>query len=173
MACSAGRSSGSVTAWSPARRCARQLAYPGFDGVGMYVIRTKRTNRDGSTVAYLRLAHNEQHPVTGNPVAKVIWSFGREDSVDVERAIFAMTANRALAPWSKRAMEDWVENDVCIDGLEQVQVHQLYRAMDLLIGNNEHIQDLVGWKLGWALTVVDRGFSFAANLRCLQRAGGH
>ncbi len=48
----------------------------------MYVRRTKRTNKDGSTVAYLQLAHNERHPVTGNPVAKVIWSFGREDSVD-------------------------------------------------------------------------------------------
>ena len=35
-----------------------------------------------STDAYLQLADNERHPVTGNPVAKVIWNFGREDSVD-------------------------------------------------------------------------------------------
>ena len=176
--------------------------------------RTKRTNKDGSTVSYLQLAHNERHAVTGNPVAKVIWNFGREDSVDkdalrrlmqsiarvldpedqiavemgielgsisiesdkslggawaldqlwtklgirsafeellrerqfeapVERAVFAMTANRALAPSSKLAMEDWVENDVCIDGLGQVQVHQLYRAMDLLVENHEHVQERV------------------------------
>ncbi len=176
--------------------------------------KTKRTNKDGSTVSYLQLAHNERHAVTGNPVAKVIWNFGREDSVDkdalrrlmqsiarvldpedqvavemgielgsisiesdkslggawaldqlwtklgirsafeellrerqfeapVERAVFAMTANRALAPWSKPAMEDWVENDVCIDGLGQVQVHQLYRAMDLLVENHEHVQERV------------------------------
>jgi len=35
-----------------------------------------------STVAYSQFAHNERHPVAGNPVAKVIWNFGREDSVD-------------------------------------------------------------------------------------------
>ena len=300
--------------------------------VGMYMRKTKRTNKDGSTTAYLQLAHNERRPATGNPVAKVIWKFGREDSVDkdalrrliqsiarvldpedqiavemgielgsisiesdkslggswaldqfwtklgirsafeellrerqfeapVERAVFAMTANRALAPSSKLAMEDWVENDVCIDGLGQVQVHQLYRAMDLLVENHEHVQervffsmanllnlevdliyfdttstyfevdpdpdeqeelrragyskdhrpdllqvviglavtrdgipvrcwvwpgntcdmeviaqvnkDLTSWRLGRVITVVDRGFSSAANLRRLQRAGGH
>lgn len=41
--------------------------------------RTKRTNKDGSTVVYLQLAHNERHPGTGSPVAKVLWNFGRED----------------------------------------------------------------------------------------------
>ena len=33
-------------------------------------------------VSYLQLAHNERHPVSGNPVAKVIHSFGRADTVD-------------------------------------------------------------------------------------------
>jgi len=33
-------------------------------------------------VAYLQLAHNERHPETGVPVAKVIHSFGRADKVD-------------------------------------------------------------------------------------------
>ena len=33
-------------------------------------------------VSYLQLAHNERHPVTGSPVAKVIHSFGRADKVD-------------------------------------------------------------------------------------------
>ena len=33
-------------------------------------------------VSYLQLAHNERHPRTGNPVAKVIHSFGRADKVD-------------------------------------------------------------------------------------------
>ncbi len=40
-------------------------------------------------------------------------------------------------------MEDWVENDTCIDGLEQVRVHQLYRAMGFLIENNERLQERV------------------------------
>ena len=48
----------------------------------MYLRETKRRNRDGSTVAYLQLAHSERHPVTGVPSAKVIHSFGRADTVD-------------------------------------------------------------------------------------------
>jgi len=38
---------------------------------------TRRTNRDGSVVSYLRLVHNERHPQTGSKVAKVIHNFGR------------------------------------------------------------------------------------------------
>jgi hypothetical protein len=33
-------------------------------------------------VSYLQLAHNERHPVTGAPTAKVIHSFGRAETVD-------------------------------------------------------------------------------------------
>ena len=50
----------------------------------MYLRETRRTNKDGSVVAYLQLAHNERHPVTGSPVAKVIHNFGRADKVDRE-----------------------------------------------------------------------------------------
>jgi Transposase DDE domain len=50
----------------------------------MYLRQTKRTNRDGSTVAYLQLAHNERHRETGAPTAKVIHNFGRADKVDRE-----------------------------------------------------------------------------------------
>ena len=46
----------------------------------MFLRETRRTNRDGSVVSYLQLAHNERHPVSGNPVAKVIHSFGRADT---------------------------------------------------------------------------------------------
>lgn len=45
---------------------------------------SRRRNKDGSTVSYLQLAHNERHPQTGNPVAKVIHNFGRADKVDRE-----------------------------------------------------------------------------------------
>jgi len=48
----------------------------------MYLRETRRTNRDGSVAAYLQLAHNERHPVTGNSVAKVIHNFGRSEQVD-------------------------------------------------------------------------------------------
>ncbi|MBW8765095.1 MAG: IS1634 family transposase [Geodermatophilales bacterium] len=50
----------------------------------MYLRETRRTNRDGSVVRYLALAHNERHPITGSPVAKVIHNFGRADKVDRE-----------------------------------------------------------------------------------------
>ena len=48
----------------------------------MYLRETRRTNRDGSVVRYLQLAHNERHPVSGTPVAKVIHNFGRAEQVD-------------------------------------------------------------------------------------------
>lgn len=50
----------------------------------MYLRETKRRNQDGSIVSYLQLAHNERHPRTGSPVAKVIHNFGRADTVDRE-----------------------------------------------------------------------------------------
>ena len=48
----------------------------------MYLRETRRTNKDGSVVRYLQLAHNERHPQTGSPVAKVIHNFGRAETVD-------------------------------------------------------------------------------------------
>jgi hypothetical protein len=50
----------------------------------VYLRETRRTNKDGSVVSYLQLAHNERHPVSGSPVAKVIHNFGRADKVDRE-----------------------------------------------------------------------------------------
>ena len=193
----------------------------------------------------------------------------------VERAIFSMVANRALAPGSKRRVESWVRHDVVIPGVDGIPLHQLYRAMDVLLEAEAEIQkelyfqladllnlevdllyfdttstyfeieeiesepddgaqeesqrqerpktlrrfghskdhrpdlpqvviglavtrdgipircwvwpgnttdmtvigqvkdDLIGWKLGRVIAVVDRGFSSEENLRALQRAGGH
>ena len=48
----------------------------------MYLRETRRTNKDGSVVRYLQLAHNERHPVSGVPAAKVIYNFGRAENVD-------------------------------------------------------------------------------------------
>lgn len=58
----------------------------------------------------------------------------------VEREIFALVANRALAPRSKLAVEEWVAEDVVIPGLEQVVVQQLYRAMDFVLEHQEELQ---------------------------------
>jgi len=51
-----------------------------------------------------------------------------------------MVAYRALAPLSSLAMEEWVAKEVLIDGLLEVGVHQLYRAMDFLFEAQEEIQ---------------------------------
>jgi hypothetical protein len=48
----------------------------------MYLRETRRRNRDGSTVSYLQLAHNERHPETGVSTARVVHSFGRAETVD-------------------------------------------------------------------------------------------
>jgi hypothetical protein len=48
----------------------------------MYVKTTSRTNKDGAAVRYLHLAHNEWDPAAGRSVPKVLYSFGREDTLD-------------------------------------------------------------------------------------------
>jgi hypothetical protein len=65
----------------------------------VFLRETRRTNRDGSVVSYLQLAHNERHPVSGNPVAKVIHSFGRADQVDrAALARLVSSISRFLTP---------------------------------------------------------------------------
>ena len=60
---------------------------------------SRRTNRDGSVVRYLQLAHNERHPTSGQPVAKVIHSFGRAESVDrAALARLVTSISRSLTP---------------------------------------------------------------------------
>src|SRR3954449_11764113 len=56
----------------------------------------------------------------------------RRDPV-VERVLFALVANRALAPSSKLAATCWVAHDVHLPGLEAVSDDACYRAMDWLI----------------------------------------
>jgi len=53
----------------------------------MYLRTTKRKNKDGSIVEYYQLAHNERHPVTRKPVARIIHSFGRADDLDRDQLV--------------------------------------------------------------------------------------
>ena len=53
----------------------------------MYLRTTQRKNKDGSVVTYYQLAHNERHPVTRKPVAKIIHSFGRADELDRDQLV--------------------------------------------------------------------------------------
>ena len=59
----------------------------------MYVRATTRKNKDGSTVRYLQLAHNEWDAATGTSRPQVLHSFGREDQLDraaVERLVASL-----------------------------------------------------------------------------------
>jgi DDE family transposase len=49
-----------------------------------------------------------------------------------ERIIFALVANRALAPSSKLAAAEWISSDVHITGLPETSDDACYRAMDWL-----------------------------------------
>ncbi|RPH94722.1 MAG: transposase, partial [Calditrichaeota bacterium] len=51
----------------------------------MYIRTISRKNKDGSSVTYVQLAHNERHSEKGFSVAKVIYNFGRIDELDVEQ----------------------------------------------------------------------------------------
>ena len=59
----------------------------------------------------------------------------------VERALFAMVANRACAPASKLyCFDQWLKEDARIPGTEALALQHLYRAMDFLEANQEPIE---------------------------------
>jgi Transposase DDE domain len=194
----------------------------------------------------------------------------------IERMVFALVANRALAPCSKLSVTDWLAEEAWIPAMAPVplpapgakrlqtrkgRANLLYATMDFLLKAEEPIQrevywatadllnlevdllfldstttyfvtededdeaagirrfgrpkrdqpkrpqvsiglavtregipvrcwtwpgntndmsvvpqvkaDLIGWKLGRVVAVIDRGFTSEENLRTLQRAGGH
>jgi transposase len=51
-----------------------------------------------------------------------------------------MVANRALAPDSKRGVEEWVREDVALGNPEPIGLQHLYRAMDFLLEQREEVQ---------------------------------
>ena len=57
----------------------------------------------------------------------------RRFQTDVERVLFALVANRALAPCSKLAGAEWASHDVHLPGLDAMDEDQAYRAMDVLV----------------------------------------
>jgi len=65
----------------------------------------------------------------------------RQYTTPIERAIFAMAANRALSPGSKLSVERWVKEEVYIPGLKSIPVQNLYRAMDFLLEADRKVQE--------------------------------
>jgi IS4 transposase len=69
----------------------------------------------------------------------------RSFTAPVAEALFAMVANRALAPSSKLAIEQWAAEQVFLGDHQVLQVQHFYRAMDFLLEHGEAIQKEVFW----------------------------
>jgi hypothetical protein len=67
----------------------------------------------------------------------------RRNTTTTERVLFALVANRALAPSSKLAAADWITHDVHIDGLAGTDDDACYRAMDWLHEVKEDLEKQV------------------------------
>jgi len=76
---------------------------------------------------------------------------GRRRDPRVERVLFALVANRALAASSKLAAAGWVSDDVHIDGLPQTSDDACYRAMDWLLESKSALEKEVFWQVATLL----------------------
>ena len=72
---------------------------------------------------------------------------GRRLDQRVERVLFGLVANRALAPSSKLAAATWITHDVHIDGLPATSDDACYRAMDWLHDVTSALEHEVFWQL--------------------------
>jgi transposase len=72
----------------------------------MYIRQISRTNKNGSRVRYLQLAHKVRDPETGKPRDQILYHFGREDQIDraqIERLIQSLA--RFLDPAARAGVE--------------------------------------------------------------------
>ena len=73
---------------------------------------------------------------------------GRQMDFAVERALFALVANRACAPCSKLSCyEQWLREDVRLAGTETLALQHLYCAMDVLEAHKERIEQALYFRL--------------------------
>jgi hypothetical protein len=101
------------------------------------------------------LAFVESRPLGGTWVLDGLWRRlgidhtmrrllkGRRLDERAERVLFALVANRALAPSSKLAAARWVSEDVAIDGLAETTDDACYRAMDWLLEIKQSLEQEV------------------------------
>ncbi len=104
----------------------------------------------GSDLAFL-----ESRPFGGTHVLECLWRRlgidktmstllkGSRITSPAERIIFALVANRALAPSSKLAAAEWISRDVHITGLPETSDDACYRAMDWLYGIRSELEKKV------------------------------
>jgi len=102
-------------------RFSEKLAVLGAHARGESV--TTRSSRIGPGLIFERLWQ-------GCSIGKVLTSLlkGRRFEFSVERAIFLTVLHRLFAPGSDRAAEKWKE-DYRIEGVADLELHHLYRAM--------------------------------------------
>jgi hypothetical protein len=68
---------------------------------------------------------------------------GRRRDAAAERVLFALVANRALAPSSKLAASRWISEDAEITGLDAASDDACYRAMDWLLEIRDDLEKKV------------------------------
>jgi hypothetical protein len=98
------------------------------------------------------LEFTESRPLGGTWALDALWSRlglskemrrllnGRRLGDSAERVLFALVANRALAPSSKLAAARWVNEDALIAGLPVTSDDACYRAMDWLLEINSELE---------------------------------
>ena len=72
----------------------------------------------------------------------------RRDRQPLERALFALVANRALQPYSKLyCHEQWLREEVFLPGQAQLALHHLYAAMDLLEAHKVEVEQAIYFRM--------------------------
>jgi hypothetical protein len=112
-----------------------------------------------TAAASSELAFLEARPLGGAHVLDGVWQRlgidqvmatllkGRRRDPRVERVLFALVANRALAASSKLAAAGWVNHDVHIHGLPATTDDACYRAMDWLLEIAHDLEKAVFWQV--------------------------
>lgn len=68
----------------------------------------------------------------------------KRTAASFERALFAMVANRALAPYSKLyCWEQWLRAEVFLPSAQSLELHHLYFAMDFLEDHKAEIEKTI------------------------------
>jgi Transposase DDE domain len=139
--------------WDPAAKRSRvQVVYnfgreePGTrEALERLVASVSRHLDPGKARSAEGLEFAESRPLGGTHVLDALWERlgigpavrglikGRRLDPSAERVLFALTANRALAPSSKLAAARWASEDVLIAGLDATSDDACYRAMDWLL----------------------------------------
>jgi IS4 transposase len=126
------------------------------------------------------LEFTEARPLGGTWVLDALWARlgigpamrrllkGRRLDDLAERVLFALVANRALAPSSKLAAARWISEDVLIEGLPATTDDACYRAMDWLLQITEPLEKEVFGQVADLLNLEVDLLFFDTTSTCFQ-----